>query len=465
MDVLYNRFLLLGALWLQPSQAGSHSLLYFLSSLSEEVPGVPRFSIVGFVDDVPIEGYSSDTRRMEPRAPWVKKAVDPQYWEKETEISRGWETLMKNKVLIAMDRANQTRGLHTLQEMYGCELLGDGAIGGFYEYAYDGGDYLSFDKDEMRFRATAAPAQISADHWNLDKIQAQREKAYLEGTCIEWLRKYLHHGKETLLRRVPPGTMVSRRKSGDRTLLTCYAYGFYPREIEVKWIRSGVEMPLEWSQLLPNPDGTYQIKATVEVQEGDEKNMYECQVEHSSLPEIVTVVYVSPGTMVSRRKSGDRTLLTCYAYGFYPREIEVKWIRSGVEMPLEWSQLLPNPDGTYQIKATVEVQEGDEKNMYECQVEHSSLPEIVTVVYKEKSPGPRIEIIAGVILADVLAVGLAVFLIWFAFFRDKHPVKAEATLLREKVLLTRHPASVLLPEDAGILERKLLSAPSSECRN
>ncbi|XP_069491373.1 major histocompatibility complex class I-related gene protein-like isoform X3 [Ambystoma mexicanum] len=375
MDVLYPLLLLLGALWLQPPQAGSHSHRYFYSSLSEGVPGVPRFSIVGFVDDVPIEWYSSDTRRMEPRAPWVKKAVDPQYWERETEISRGWETLMRNNVLIAMDRANQTRGLHTLQEMYGCELRGDGAIRGFYEYAYDGGDYLSFDKDEMRFRAVAAPAQITADTWNLDKIQVQREKAYLEGTCIEWLRKYLQYGVETLLRRV------------------------------------------------------------------------------------------SPGTMVSRRKSGDRTLLTCYAYGFYPREIEVKWIRSGVEMPLEWSQLLPNPDGTYQIKATVEVQEGDEKNMYECQVEHSSLPEIVTVVYKEKSPGPRIEIIAGVILADVLAVGLAVFLIWFAFFRDKHPVKAEATLLREKVLLTRHPASVLLPEDAGILERKLLSAPSSECRN
>ncbi|XP_069489020.1 H-2 class I histocompatibility antigen, alpha chain-like [Ambystoma mexicanum] len=245
-----------------------------------------------------------------------------------------------------------TPGLHTLQEMYGCELRGDGAIGGFYEYAYDGGDYLSFDKDEMRFRATAAPAQISADTWNLDKIQAQREKAYLEGTCIEWLRKYL--------RRHAP----------------CMGGGEPAQE------RKG-EAP--------------------------------CMGEKTLLRR------VPPGTMVSRRKSGDRTLLTCYVYGFYPREIEVKWIRSGVEMPLEWSQLLPNPDGTYQIKATVEVQEGDEKNMYDCQVEHSSLPEIVTVVYEEKSPGPSIGLIAGVILAVVLAVGVAAFGVWYAFFRDKHP--------------------------------------------
>ncbi|XP_069491406.1 RLA class I histocompatibility antigen, alpha chain 19-1-like [Ambystoma mexicanum] len=338
MDLLPPLLLLLGGLWVQPARAGSHSYRWFYSSLSE---GVPRFSIVGFVDDVPIAGYSSDTRRMEPRAPWVEKAVDPQYWERNTERARGVEPAQRANVEIAMERVNQTRGLHSFQLMYGCELRGDGSIGGFQQYAYDGEDFLSFDKDRMRFIATATPARLTADRWNSEKIQAQRQKAYLEEECIEWLQKYLQYGEETLLRRVPPGTMVSRRKSGDRTLLTCYAYGFYPREIEVKWIRSGVEMPLEWSQLLPNPDGTYQIKATVEVQEGDEKNMYECQVEHSSLPEIVTVVY------------------------------------------------------------------------------------------EEKSPGPSIGLIAGVILAVVLAVGLAAFGVWFAFFRNKRPVKDGYTPPRE----------------------------------
>ncbi|XP_069491391.1 RLA class I histocompatibility antigen, alpha chain 11/11-like [Ambystoma mexicanum] len=332
---------LLGGLWAQPARAGSHSFRGFYSSLSEEVPGVPRFSAVGFVDDVPIEGYSSETRRWEPRAPWMRKIEDPQYWERNTEIARGAEPGMRANVGIVMERVNHTRGLHTVQVMYGCELRGDGSIGGFRQDAYDGEDFLSFDKDQMRFIATATPAQVSADRLNSEKMEAQRQKAFLEGECIEWLQKYLQYGEETLLRRVPPGTMVSRRKSGDRTLLTCYAYGFYPREIEVKWIRSGVEMPLEWSQLLPNPDGTYQIKATVEVQEGDEKNMYECQVEHSSLPEIVTVVY------------------------------------------------------------------------------------------KEKSPGPSIGLIAGVVLAVVLAVGLAAFGVWYAFFRNKRPVKDGYTPPRE----------------------------------
>lgn len=93
------------------------------------------------------------------------------------------------------------------------------------------------------------------------------------------------------MRRVTPRTMVSRRKTGDCTFLISYAYGFYPSEIEVKWVQDGVEMPWESRELLPHPDGTYQVRTRVEVQEGDDERTYEYHVNHSSLPVTVKVTY------------------------------------------------------------------------------------------------------------------------------------------------------------------------------
>ncbi|XP_078496417.1 major histocompatibility complex class I-related protein 1-like [Lissotriton helveticus] len=271
---------------------GSHSLRNFYSSLSGPLPGIPQFSAVGYVDDIPFASYSSESRREEPRAPWMDRitAEDPQYWERNTEISRGAEQVYKANVRKVMERVNQTRGLHIVQLMYGCELRDDGSMGGFRQFAFDGHDFLSFDKDRQTWTAAMDAARITQDRWNSDRIIAQRWKEYLEGTCIEYLKKYLKLGAERL-QTVAPQTMVTRRKNGDRTFLNGFAYGFYPRDIEVKWVRNGVEMPWEVSEILPNPDGTYQAQKTVEVQEGDDEKMYRYEVYHSSLPDTVTVMY------------------------------------------------------------------------------------------------------------------------------------------------------------------------------
>ncbi|XP_069098026.1 class I histocompatibility antigen, Gogo-OKO alpha chain-like [Pleurodeles waltl] len=284
--------LLLGGLCLQQARAGSHSLRYFYSSLSGGLPGAPQFSIVGYVDDVPMVGYTSESRRTEPRAPWMEgiTAEDPQYWERNTEIFRGHEQVFKADVRTVMERVNQTRGLHSVQYMYGCELRDDGSIGAFRQYAFDGHDFLSFDKDRLTYTAATDAARITQERWNSDRIFIQRGKEYMEGRCIEYLKKYLKLGQERL-RRVAPQAAVTRRKNGDHTFLTGYAYGFYPRDIEVKWVRNGVEIPWKSRDIMPNPDGTYQVRTTVEVQKGDDEKTYRYEVYHSSLPDTVTVMY------------------------------------------------------------------------------------------------------------------------------------------------------------------------------
>nr|AGY55973.1 MHC class I antigen [Andrias davidianus] len=282
--------LLLVAVCLRGACAGSHSLRYFYSAVS--APALPQFSVAGFVDDAPIIGYSSESRKCEPRAAWMEENEGPQYWERETQNLRGSEPVQKGNVRTVMGRLNHTRGLHTVQWMYGCELGDDGSTGGFYQYAYDGRDFISLHKDTLSWVAAMPAAEITQQRWNADRSFTEQEKAYLEGRCIEWLQRYLLNGKETLQRRERPETMVSHHKSGaSNARLTCHAYKFYPREIEVKWFRNGVEMPAKFlPQTLPNPDGTYQIKTTVEVPEGEEE-MYICRVDHSSLDNALDVKY------------------------------------------------------------------------------------------------------------------------------------------------------------------------------
>ncbi|XP_064236684.1 class I histocompatibility antigen, Gogo-C*0202 alpha chain-like isoform X2 [Aotus nancymaae] len=77
--------LLLGALALTPTWAGSHSLRYFYTSVSRSGRGEPRFIAVGYVDDTQFVRFDSDAAipRMEPRAPWVEQE-GPEYWDRET---------------------------------------------------------------------------------------------------------------------------------------------------------------------------------------------------------------------------------------------------------------------------------------------------------------------------------------------------------------------------------------------
>ncbi|KAF1507774.1 Class I histocompatibility antigen, F10 alpha chain, partial [Megadyptes antipodes antipodes] len=114
-------------------------------------------------------------------------------------------------------------GAHTVQHMYGCEILEDGRTSGFYQAAYDGRDFIAFDMRTMTFTAADAAAQITKRKWE-DEGEPDQLKQYLENICIEWLRKYVSYGQAALERKEPPTVRVSG-KEADRTLtLYCRAY-------------------------------------------------------------------------------------------------------------------------------------------------------------------------------------------------------------------------------------------------
>uniref|UniRef100_V9KZ04 Non-classical MHC class I antigen n=1 Tax=Callorhinchus milii TaxID=7868 RepID=V9KZ04_CALMI len=269
--------------------AGSHSLRYFYTGV-QGAPGVPEFISVGYVDDLQIDHYDSNTRKAVPRQRWMEENVEAGYWDGETRKREGWEQTYKVDMKTLMGRYNQTGGIHTWQMMCGCELKGDGSVGGFWQYGYDGNDFIAFDKDRKVWTAPTAAAVITKNKWDKDTAYNEQEKDYLEQICIEWLQKYVEYGQESLRPVRPEVTLSSPR--GSR--LSCLATGFYPRAIEVKLLKNGqILSDEESSGTSPNQDGTFQLRKSVEINPTATET-YSCQVEHSSLTTPFTVVYTGP---------------------------------------------------------------------------------------------------------------------------------------------------------------------------
>nr|BAI45217.1 MHC class I antigen [Equus caballus] len=289
--------LLSGALTLTETWAGSHSMMYFYTAVSRPGRGEPRYLEVGYVDDTQFVRFDSDAAspRMEPRAPWVEQE-GPEYWERETRRAKDNAQTFRENLRIALGYYNQSEaGSHTFQWMCGCDVEPDGRLlRGYSRYAYDGADYIALNEDLRSWTAADTAAQITRRKWEAAGA-AEHDRNYLEGTCVEWLRRYLENGKETLQRVEPPKTHVTHHVSDHEVSLRCWALGFYPAEITLSWQRDGEDLTqdTELVETRPAGDGTFQKWAAVVVPSGEEQR-YTCHVQHKGLPEPVTLRWEPP---------------------------------------------------------------------------------------------------------------------------------------------------------------------------
>ena len=95
-------------------------------------------------------------------------------------------------------------GVHTLQQMYGCELDDNGFIRGFWLYGYDGEDYISMNLTTETWTAANDKAVITKQRLESEDW-APQVKDYLETECTDWLLKYVEYGRSTLERK---GTVI-----------------------------------------------------------------------------------------------------------------------------------------------------------------------------------------------------------------------------------------------------------------
>ncbi|XP_057650373.1 H-2 class I histocompatibility antigen, D-37 alpha chain-like isoform X2 [Chionomys nivalis] len=295
--------LLASTIVLVPTQASSHSLQYFFTAVSRPGLGEPRFIAVGYVDDTEFVRYDSDaeTPRLEPRALWVEQE-GPEYWETETWKARNTGKHFKLNLQTLRGYYNQSDDEpHTLQWMYGCDMGPDGRLlRGYCQEAYDGRDYISLNEDLKSWTTTDAASQISKLK-SEDVNEADHQRAYLQGPCIDWLHRYLQLGKATLLRSDPPKAHVTHHPGpkGDVTL-RCWAMGFYPADITLTWQREEEEQTqdMELVETRPSGDGTFQKWASLVVPSGEE-HKYTCLVYHEGLSEPLTLKWEPPQSTVT----------------------------------------------------------------------------------------------------------------------------------------------------------------------
>uniref|UniRef100_A0A8D1JFT4 Ig-like domain-containing protein n=1 Tax=Sus scrofa TaxID=9823 RepID=A0A8D1JFT4_PIG len=229
--------------------------------------------------------------RMEPRAPWVEQEGQ-EYWDEETQRAKDLVQNFRRNLMILRGYYNQSEtGSHTFQLTYGCEEGSHGRpLHAHWQYAYDGEDYITLNEDLSSWTAADMAARVTQRKW--DKSRAhERFKSYLEGTCVEWLRRYLENGREMLQRADPPKAYVTCHPSSDnKVTLRCWALGFYPKEISLTWRREGQDQSqdVEGVETRPSGDGTFQKWAALVVPPGEEQS-YTCHVKHEGLQEPLTL--------------------------------------------------------------------------------------------------------------------------------------------------------------------------------
>ncbi|XP_047715813.1 class I histocompatibility antigen, Gogo-B*0103 alpha chain-like isoform X1 [Prionailurus viverrinus] len=295
-----------GALAVTQTWAGSHSLRYFHTAMSRPGRGELRFISVGYLDDTQFVRFDTDAPnpRSEPRERWIEQ-VGSEYWDQETRNAkdnaqkfrvslqnmRGYYNQSDSGFTLITAALGAGTGSHNIQWMYGCDIGPNSRLlRGYSQVSYDGKDYIALNEDLGSWTAADTAAQITRHTWE-EACVAEDIRNYLEGTCVEWLTKYLDMGNETLLRAESPNTRVTRHPISDREVtLRCWALGFYPVEITLTWQRDGQDhtQDAELVETRPAGDGTFQKWAAVVVPSGEEQR-YTCHVQHEGLPEPITL--------------------------------------------------------------------------------------------------------------------------------------------------------------------------------
>ncbi|XP_026578777.1 major histocompatibility complex class I-related gene protein-like [Pseudonaja textilis] len=263
----------------------SHSLSYFYLKLSEPSQGLHQFFIKVHLDDHPIIRFDSLTWKMEPLVPWMEEAGKEKFLIPEWMFRADLETLSK------LDQ--EAGGLRTWQVNLGCELREDGSKGGFLCYGYDGMDFISFDKETLRWMTAQPLAQKVKEEWEEDPRWSQESKVFLEEICIAWLQRYLSYKKTTLEKIEPPVGKVTHKVEDERLeVLTCQAFGFYPKEIQATWTRDGEACKYETllKNVAPNSDGTYYVQLSIEI-DPKERDHFRCHLEHEGLQEPLDLAF------------------------------------------------------------------------------------------------------------------------------------------------------------------------------
>ncbi|XP_065326956.1 class I histocompatibility antigen, Gogo-C*0203 alpha chain-like [Pelmatolapia mariae] len=185
----------------------------------------------------------------------------------------------------------QRYSVHIFQRMYGCEWDDEtGKVKVYDQFGYDGEDFVARDLETETWIAPTPQAVITKYKWENDRALTAQEKNYFAQICPEWLKKFVHYGRSSLMRTVLPSVSLLQKTLSSP--VTCHATGFYPNRAEMFWRKDGVELHegVEKGEILTNNDGNFQMSAYLDFSSvrSEDWQRYDCVFQLAGGNEYIT---------------------------------------------------------------------------------------------------------------------------------------------------------------------------------
>uniref|UniRef100_A0A8C2KK09 Ig-like domain-containing protein n=1 Tax=Cyprinus carpio TaxID=7962 RepID=A0A8C2KK09_CYPCA len=237
------------------ASTGSHSAWVLVTYIKGNTQ-FPEFSITVMLDDITVGYYDSETRTYVTRGNTTNE--DDMY-------NLGDNTAIRE--LLYDHLVDKLRNLVVYQILGLCELLDKDKSGPFIiKNAFSGSttDELKYFDGKFTYNGPLKYTEQESDP-ALQLLMWYHE-VFSYPNCLNTLRSYLKKRGAQVKRKVKPRVRLIKKANSDSGgfRVSCLATGFYPRD------------------LLPNDDGTYQMRKSLEISAAD-KHTYTCSVTHLSL--------------------------------------------------------------------------------------------------------------------------------------------------------------------------------------
>ncbi|XP_051865083.1 DLA class II histocompatibility antigen, DR-1 beta chain-like isoform X2 [Pristis pectinata] len=193
-------------------------------------------------------------------------------------------------VFALLLRGSAAQGMHIAQMSFSGE--GSEFSMAVLRFAYNGEELIHFNYTTTKFVATNPLAEPYADELNHNKRVLKNVARYIH--YMPFILEVVEQAIQSLTVK-PSITIIPRHLKEEENVLalTCKVDGFYPRAIDTAWLRNGevIDRGVLKSSVLPNKDGTYQIRLQVNV-DPSEGNTYACRVKHLSVTGNLNEVWV-----------------------------------------------------------------------------------------------------------------------------------------------------------------------------
>ncbi|KAK7899578.1 hypothetical protein WMY93_020431 [Mugilogobius chulae] len=306
------------ATFLNRATAMLHTVMEFQTS-STKIPNFPEYVAVGVVNGLPFYYYDNETRREVPKQEWMNKMTkeDPKYWDKNTDIDIEHENQHRGITEEMQQTLNQTAKFNIWQVMAGCEWDDEtNKIGGYYQFGFNGEDFIALDWDTETFVAAKTQAFPTKLRWE-SSGEASMRKNYLAYVCVEWLKKIVRFGEKTLKRKELP--LVSLLQKSSSSPVTCFATGFYPDRAMLFWAKDGENLGEDPEEILPNHDGTFQISVSLNLSSvpAEDWERYSCVFQLSGVSEDL-ITKLDPSKIMTNEKKRKHVIIAVARFGEVP---------------------------------------------------------------------------------------------------------------------------------------------------